>query len=68
VPRADKWLYVPPGDSAGLAAVSRVRERFEGAEDARTGSFPRPAGWCFAEPVDHSTSGSRPQCLPGSAP
>jgi WD40-like Beta Propeller Repeat len=67
-PRADKWLYVPPGDSAGLAAVSRIRERFKGSEESRTGSFPRPAGWCFAEPVDRSTSGSRPQCLPGSAP
>lgn len=64
-PGADQWLFVPPDDSAGLQSVRGIRAKFE-AGDAPTGRFPRPAGWCFAEPVDRSTSG-QPPCLPGAA-
>ena len=66
-PRADQWLFVPPDDSAGLASVRGIRERFDGGDEPRTGGFPRPAGWCYAEPADRSTSG-QPPCSPGSAP
>jgi hypothetical protein len=66
-PQADQWLYVPPTDSAGLQSVRGIRLKFDGGREARTGGFPRPAGWCYAEPVDRSTSG-QPPCSPGSAP
>ena len=65
-PRADQWLFVPPNDSAGLAAVRGIREKFEGKDEPRLG-FPRPAGWCYAEPADRSTNG-QPPCSPGSSP
>jgi dipeptidyl aminopeptidase/acylaminoacyl peptidase len=66
-PRADQWLYVPPNNSAGLESVRGIRAKFDGGEESSTGAFPVPAGWCFAEPVDRSTSG-QPPCAPGSAP
>jgi hypothetical protein len=64
-PRADQWLFVPPDDSAGLQSVRAIRAKFQAADDP-AGDFPRPAGWCFAQPVDRSTSG-QPPCLPGAA-
>jgi len=66
-PRADQWLFVPPGDSAGLQSVRHIGALFAGGEQPLGQSFPRPAGWCFSEPVDRSTTG-QPPCLPGSAP
>jgi hypothetical protein len=66
-PRADEWLYVRPRASARLQSVEGVRELFAGGAAPRTGVFPRPAGWCYAEPTDLSASGARP-CLSGSAP
>jgi WD40-like Beta Propeller Repeat len=66
-PRADEWLYVRPSASARLQSVEGVRELFAGGAAPRTGAFPRPAGWCYAEPTDLSASGE-PPCLSGSAP
>jgi dipeptidyl aminopeptidase/acylaminoacyl peptidase len=60
-PEADQWLFVPARDSSGLESVRGIRAKF-GA-----GSFPLPAGWCYAEPANRSTNG-QPPCLPGSAP
>jgi dipeptidyl aminopeptidase/acylaminoacyl peptidase len=66
-PRADEWLFVRPRASARLQSVEGVRELFAGGATPRTGAFPRPAGWCYAEPTDLSASGE-PPCLSGSAP
>jgi dipeptidyl aminopeptidase/acylaminoacyl peptidase len=64
VPRADQWLFVRPEGSVGLDSVVRgIRERFEGGREPRTGAFPRPAGWCDADPQS-----ARPRCSLGSAP
>jgi WD40-like Beta Propeller Repeat len=65
-PQADQWLFVPPTDSAGLESVQGIREKFDGGAEPRPG-FPRPAGWCYAEPTDRSTSG-QPPCSPGASP
>jgi dipeptidyl aminopeptidase/acylaminoacyl peptidase len=59
-PRADEWLYVRPRASARLQSVEGVRELFDGGTPPRTGAFPLPAGWCYAEPVDRTTSGPPP--------
>jgi dipeptidyl aminopeptidase/acylaminoacyl peptidase len=56
-PQADQWLFVSPRGSIAPESVRRI--------DAKFGSFPRPAGWCYAESGNRSTSG-RPPCLPGS--
>jgi hypothetical protein len=66
-PRADEWLYVRPRASARLQSVEGVRELFDGGRLPRTGAFPRPAGWCYAEPVNRA-AGGQPPCSPGSAP
>jgi hypothetical protein len=64
-PRADQWLFVPPNDSAGLESVRGIRAKFGGAAKPGSGSFPLPAGWCYAQPTDRSKSG-QPPCSPGS--
>jgi hypothetical protein len=65
LPAADEWLFVRM--RGGIEGVRHIRRVFRGGHDPRTGAFPRPAGWCGAEPTDPSTRGGRP-CSPGSAP
>jgi hypothetical protein len=65
-PQADQWLYVRPSGSARLESVEGIRSRFAGGARPRTGTFPRPAGWCYAEPVDR-TARQRP-CSSGASP
>jgi hypothetical protein len=68
IPRADQWLFVRPRSSRRpLQSVGGIREQFDGRPQPRTGSFPRPAGWCYAEARDLSTSG-QPPCPQSSAP
>jgi hypothetical protein len=56
-PRADQWLFVSPRGSIAPESVRGIAAKFD--------AFPRPAGWCYAESGNRSTSG-RPPCLPGS--
>jgi hypothetical protein len=67
LPQADQWLYLRPGGAGGPRSVRRVRERFDGGLEPRRGTFPRPAGWCYAQPAARGASG-QPPCSPGSAP
>jgi dipeptidyl aminopeptidase/acylaminoacyl peptidase len=66
-PGADQWLYVRPRGSARLQSVEGVRNRFAGGARPRTGAFPRPAGWCYAEPANRTASG-QPPCSSGASP
>jgi hypothetical protein len=65
LPQANQWLFVHT--RGGFESFRHVREPFEGGRAPRRGSFPRPAGWCYREPVDRSTSG-QPPCSVGAAP
>jgi hypothetical protein len=66
-PAADEWLFVRPGARVRLVSARGIRKHFEGGVAPRRGEFPRPAGWCYAEPENRTASGQRP-CLSGSAP
>jgi dipeptidyl aminopeptidase/acylaminoacyl peptidase len=67
LPEADQWLFVRPRAAVGPQSVRGIRDEFAGSVEPRRGSFPRPAGWCYAEPVDRTESGQLP-CSSGSAP
>jgi hypothetical protein len=67
VPQADRWLFVSPRGSVGFDSVRRIRRQFGGGHEPSTGAFPRPAGWCYADPANRTTSG-QPPCSSGSAP
>jgi dipeptidyl aminopeptidase/acylaminoacyl peptidase len=67
LPQADQWLFVHPRSSVGFESVRRIRGQFGGGAEPRTGAFPRPAGWCYAEPANRTASG-QPPCSVGSAP
>jgi len=67
LPDSGQWLFVRPRRSGGLESVERVRRRFAGGVEPRTGAFPRPAGWCYAQPANRTASG-QPPCSSGSAP
>lgn len=67
LPEADRWLFLRLGDGRGLDSVKGIRAQFRGGRAARTGAFPRPAGWCPAEPADLGPA-NQPACTTGSAP
>ena len=70
LPEADQWLLVRPRGRAPLREVSGIRRKFAGGSGAATratASFPRPAGWCYAEPPEPSATGA-PPCSTGAAP
>jgi dipeptidyl aminopeptidase/acylaminoacyl peptidase len=70
LPEADQWLLVRPRARAPLREVSGIRRKFAGGSSAAaraTAPFPRPAGWCYAEPPDPSAVGV-PPCSTGAAP
>jgi hypothetical protein len=67
LPDSGQWYFVRPRRSGGLESVAGVRRRFTGGVEPRTGAFPRPAGWCYAEPASRRASG-QPPCSSGSAP
>jgi dipeptidyl aminopeptidase/acylaminoacyl peptidase len=70
LPEADQWLLVRPRGRAPLREVSGIRRKFAGGSSAATrvtARFPRPAGWCYAEPPDPSATGA-PPCSTGAAP
>jgi len=69
-PEADQWLLVRPRAREQLREVSGIRSKFAGGSRAAaraTAPFPRPAGWCYAEPADPS-AGDVPACSTGAAP
>jgi hypothetical protein len=70
LPEADQWLLVRPRAREQLREVSGIRSKFAGGSRAAaraTAPFPRPAGWCYAEPPDPSAMGV-PACSTGAAP
>lgn len=50
LPRADQWLFLRLRGPGGLVSVKGIRSKFRGGRPVRSGAFPRPAGWCYAEP------------------
>ena len=70
LPEADQWLLVHTRARAPLKEVSGIRGKFAGGSRAATrvtAPFPRPAGWCYAEPPD-PTAPDIPPCSTGAAP
>lgn len=67
LPEADEWLFLRPRGSGGPESVPHIRDKFAGGREPRRGAFPRPAGWCYAEPDDRTAS-RQPPCSSGSAP
>jgi WD40-like Beta Propeller Repeat len=67
LPQADQWLFLRLRGKGGLASVKGIRSKFRGGRPARSGAFPRPAGWCYAEPPDPGAP-SFPPCSAGAAP
>jgi dipeptidyl aminopeptidase/acylaminoacyl peptidase len=70
LPEADQWLLVRPRAREQLREVSGIRSKFAGGSRAATrvtAPFPRPAGWCYAEPPKPPAVGV-PACSTGAAP
>jgi hypothetical protein len=70
LPDADQWLLLRPRARGPLREVSGIRRKFAGGSRAAarvTAPFPRPAGWCYAEPPDPSAA-DVPACSTGAAP
>jgi len=70
LPEADQWLLVRPRAREPLREVSGIRRKFAGGNGTAaraTAPFPRPAGWCYAEPPEPSAAGV-PPCTTGAAP
>jgi WD40-like Beta Propeller Repeat len=70
LPEADQWLLVRPRAREQLREVSGIRSKFAGGSRAAarvTAPFPRPAGWCYAEPPEPPAVGV-PACSTGAAP
>jgi WD40-like Beta Propeller Repeat len=70
LPEADQWLLVRPRAREPLREVSGIRRKFAGGNGAAaraTAPFPRPAGWCYAEPPEPAASGA-PPCSTGAGP
>lgn len=70
LPEAGQWLLLRPRARGRLQAVSGIRHKFAGGSRAATrvtAPFPRPAGWCYAEPPDPPAVGV-PPCSTGAAP
>jgi hypothetical protein len=67
LPEADQWVFLRPGGSGRLELVEQIRGQFAGtAGTAGAGdAFPRPAGWCYAEPRNTRPF---PACSSGAAP
>ena len=68
LPTADQWLFLRLRGSGGLESVKRIRAQFGGGRPARTGAFPRPAGWCYREPADRDPLGQPPCSSGGGTP
>jgi dipeptidyl aminopeptidase/acylaminoacyl peptidase len=70
LPEADQWLLVRPRAREPLSAVVLgIRSKFAGGSRSAarfSAPFPRPAGWCYAEPPDPSALGV-PACSTGAA-
>jgi hypothetical protein len=70
LPEADQWLLLRPRARGQLREVSGIRRKFAGGSRAAaraTAPFPRPAGWCYAEPPGPSAL-NVPACSTGAAP
>ena len=70
LPESGQWLLLRPRARGRLQEVSGIRRKFAGGSRAATWAtapFPRPAGWCYAEPPDPSAV-EVPPCSTGAAP
>jgi WD40 repeat protein len=70
LPEADQWLLLRPGGRGRLKEVSGIRRKFAGGSRSAartTAPFPRPAGWCYAEPPAPDATNA-PPCSTGAAP
>ena len=67
LPQADQWLFLRLRGEGGLVSVKGIRSKFRGGRPARSGAFPRPAGWCYAQAPDPAAA-SFPPCSAGAAP
>jgi WD40 repeat protein len=71
LPEADQWLLVRPRARETLSAVVLgIRSKFAGGSRSAarfSAPFPRPAGWCYAEPPDPA-AGEVPACSTGAGP
>ncbi len=67
LPQADQWLFLRMRGRGGLDSVERIGAQFRGGGPARTGAFPRPAGWCHAEPPERDAADFIP-CSTGAVP
>jgi dipeptidyl aminopeptidase/acylaminoacyl peptidase len=67
LPQADQCLFLRMSGRGGLVSVKGIRSKFRGRRPARTGAFPRPAGWCYADAPDPAASGF-PPCSAGASP
>jgi hypothetical protein len=67
-PDSDQWLLLRPHARGPLEAISGIRRVFAGGSRAAarlSAPFPRPAGWCYAEPPE---ADGAPACSAGAAP
>ncbi len=60
LPRADQWLFLRLRGRGGLVSVKGIRSKFRGGRPVRSGAFPRPAGWCYAEPPSPDAASPSP--------
>jgi hypothetical protein len=67
LPQADQWLFLRMSGTGGLVSVRGIRSKFRGGRPTHTGAFPRPAGWCYADPPDPGASRFTP-CSVGASP
>jgi hypothetical protein len=67
LPEADQWLFLRLRGRRGLMSVKGIRAKFRGGRPIRSGAFPRPAGWCYAEPLAPGASSPTP-CSTGASP
>jgi WD40-like Beta Propeller Repeat len=66
LPQADQWLFLRMSGRGGLVSVKGIRSKFRGGRPARTGAFPRPAGWCYADARDPAAQ-RFPPCSAGAS-
>ena len=60
LPQADQWLFLRLRGKGGLVSVKGIRSKFRGGRPVRSGAFPRPAGWCYAEPPEPGATSFAP--------
>jgi hypothetical protein len=60
LPQADQWVFLRLRGKGGLVSVKGIRSKFRGGRPVSSGAFPRPAGWCYADPHEPDAAGFAP--------